>query len=57
LLAFFARIPSSSYDNESEEGREEEEVEEGGIARELEWKPSEEDCRDTIMHVVSDALS
>ena len=57
MLAFFARIPSSSYDNESEEGREEEEVEEGGIARELEWKPSEEDCRDTIMHVVSDALS
>jgi len=50
LLAFFARIPSSSYESESE-GREEEEaeaeVEEGGMVRELEWKPSEEDCRGT----------
>jgi len=44
LSVFFARIPSSSYESESEEG--EGEIE-GGMVMELEWKPSEDDWNET----------
>jgi len=48
LPTFLARIPSSSYESESKGRQEEGEAEEeGGMVRELEWKPSEGDCRGT----------